>query len=82
MSESLTITADSGDTFVRQPRRERPERTAREPDAPATTIEVTPEEVVADSRQQLQAKDREVAEARRVAREAEQRAAAAQAEVV
>lgn len=81
MSEALTITAD-GETFTRQPRRERPERTREEP---AITIEgdhvvVSPEDALADSRQQLQAKDREVAEARRRTREAEHRAEAAQAE--
>lgn len=86
MSEALTITADNGETFVRQPRRDRPDRPARETAEPSVSIEgavqtISPEDALADSRTQLQAKDREVAESRRLAREAQQREAAALAEV-
>lgn len=85
MSDSLTITADTGETFTRQSRRDRPER-QREPDGPTVSIEgagdtITPEAALADSREQLQAKDRQVADARRIARDADQRRVAAEAEV-
>ena len=82
MSDSVTITADNGDTYVRQPR-QRGQREARE--TPEVHIEaevVTPEAAVEDARSQLQAKDRQVADARRIAREADQRRQAAEAQVV
>lgn len=77
MSETLTL--DGGETIVRQPRRDRAER--REPSQPETTIEISPTEALADSRSQLQAKDREVADARRAATVAQQRQQALEAEV-
>jgi hypothetical protein len=79
MSDTVTITADNGDTYVRQP------RNRRERDAPEVHVEaevITPELAVEDAREQLQAKDRQVAEARRVAREADQRRQAAEAQVI
>ena len=78
MSETVTVTTESGETFVRQ------SRAQREPREPAVQIEtnISPEGAVADAREQLQAKDRQVAEARREAREADQRRQAAEAEVV
>lgn len=85
MSEALTIATDEGEGFTRQPRRERAQRTREVSDDPVEIIAsgdtMSPEVALADSRQQLQSKDREVAEARRVAREATQREQAAQAEV-
>lgn len=85
MSESLTIPAHT-DTVSRQVRRDRPDRQARyEPETPETTIEVadgpSPEAIIADGARQLQEKDREVAESRRIAREAQQREQAARREV-
>lgn len=76
---SATLTVDGGETLVRQPRRDRAER--HEQSQPETTIEITPTEALADSRSQLQAKDREVADARRAEREARQRQQAAEIEV-
>lgn len=80
MSDSLTIDPA---TPARAPRRDRPDRQpSYERDAePATTFEVadnpSPEDVVADGARQLLEKDREVQEARRVAREQSQEAARA-----
>ena len=77
---SDTVTIDNGEEVVRRAPVRR-EREARDP-GPLVHIDDSPEVAVADAREQLQAKDRQVAEARRIAREADQRRQAAEAEVV
>lgn len=85
MSEALNIPGT--ETVTRRSRRERPEREVhREAEAPAAVIEgmaenMTPEAALADTRQQLEQQDRTVAEERRLRREAEQRAQAAERRV-
>lgn len=81
MSDSLTIDPASP---ARQPRRDRPDRQpSYRDDEPATTFEVadnpSPDDIVADGARQLQERDRELAESRRIARENSQAAAAANA---
>jgi len=83
MSETVTVTTDDGETFTRHPR-DRAPREAREP-SPTVHIEaeiVSPEAAVADARSQLQAKDRQVAEARRAARAADQQRQLMETEVL
>ena len=85
MSDTLTINQND-DTPRRQPRRDRADRQASyERDTPSgpvieTSDHPSPEALIADSARQLQEKDREVAEQRRLAREAQQQAAAALAQ--
>lgn len=86
MSEALTITADDGETFTRRPRRDRPRQSAEASDDSIEIISsgdsISPDAALADSQRLLKAKDREVAESRRIAREADQRRQAAETEVV
>lgn len=81
MSESLTIDQDVGGSLNRVSRRDRPPRAA--PEAPPVTIEdagysISPEDALEQATNQLAEKDRQVAAERRLAREAQDRADAAQ----